>query len=301
MESSIKSLIILVVLAATSAPLAAEQSASDRPEARHFTLKVLPLLKEKCFGCHGADANNIKGGYDVRTREAILQGGESEEAAIIPGNPDESPFYQAVIWEGLEMPPKENDRLTDEQTKWVRRWIKAGAPWSDEKTQQQIMKAEQQVDENEFGVLVATSGGLGDQWTYRRYQKEEIWAFRPVRELFDFDSIDAFIDDKLKTADLSPAAMASPEQLLRRATFDLTGLPPTPRRDQRIPGRLGAGFPASVERFSRSFAREPALRRTLGATLVGRCALRRHRRLFQRLRTQQCVAISRLRHSFAEQ
>lgn len=232
-----KRLVSLAVCLFVCSPVFGETATDDKRDARHFTLKVLPVLKEKCFGCHGADVNDIKGDYDVRTREAILKGGESEEAAIIPGNPDDSLFYQAVIWEGLEMPPKENDRLTDEQANWIKRWIKAGAPWPDEKTQQRIMKSEQEVDENEFGVLVATSGGLGDQWTYRRYQKEEIWAFQPVRESFDFASVDGFINDKLSAVELTPAPLASPEQLLRRATFDLTGLPPTPRE---ITGFLAA-------------------------------------------------------------
>jgi hypothetical protein len=228
MESLMKKLILLTVCVLVSAPAIAEQTAEQRREARHFTLKVLPVLKAKCFGCHGADEDDIKGDYDVRTRQSTIKGGESEEAAIIPGNPDDSPFYQAVLWEGLEMPPKENDRLTDEQTKWIRRWITAGAPWPDEQTQSRILENEQKVPENEFGVLVATSGGLADQWTYRRYLKDEIWAFQPLRESFDFDSVDGFIEDRLQAADLQPAPVASPQQLLRRATFDLTGLPPTP-------------------------------------------------------------------------
>ena len=206
----------------------AEETVDTDAEARHFTLKVLPVLKEKCFGCHGGDEDDIKGDYDVRSREALIKGGESEEAAIITGNADESPFYQAVIWDGLEMPPKENDRLTEEQTEWVRHWINAGAPWPDEATQQKIMQAEKEVQENEFGVLVATSGGLADQWTYRRYQKEEVWAFQPLRKSFAFDSVDGFINDKLSAAELTPASAAKPRQLVRRATLDLTGLPPTP-------------------------------------------------------------------------
>ncbi len=52
-------------------------------------------------------------------RESVIRGGESDEPAIVPGDPDASPFYAAVIWDGLEMPPKENDRLTEEQTQWI--------------------------------------------------------------------------------------------------------------------------------------------------------------------------------------
>ena len=216
---------IAVVLIAT--PLAAEQASINPREARHFTLKVLPVLKEKCLGCHGGNEADLKGGYDVRSREAILRGGESEEPAIIPGNAVESPFYLAVCWEGLEMPPKENDRLTQEQVRWIREWIDAGAAWPDQKTQQRIMENERGVEKNEFGVLVSTSGGLDDQWTYRRYREDEIWAFRPLRETFEFDSVDGFVDDRIKAAGIEAAAVARPQQLIRRATFDLTGLPPT--------------------------------------------------------------------------
>ena len=103
----------------------------------------------------------------------MIKGGESEEPAIISGNPDESPLYQAVMWDGLEMPPKENDRLTDEQTQWVRRWIEVGAPWPNEKKQDELLKAEWSVQENEHGVLISTSGGLADAWTYRRYLNDD--------------------------------------------------------------------------------------------------------------------------------
>lgn len=228
-------LFCVLFVAALSATLVAEQktqpaTASDASEAKHFTLKVLPLLKEKCLGCHGADADDLKGDYDIRTLAAATKGGESEEAAIVPGKPDESPLYHAVMWDGLEMPPKENDRLTQQQTKMIRRWIAAGAPWPDKETQAEIRKAEWSVKENDDGVLVSTSGGLADEWTYRRYKKEEIWAFQSVQETFDHDSIDGFVNAKLDVAGIKPAPLASARQLLRRASFDLIGLPPSPKQ-----------------------------------------------------------------------
>ncbi len=124
-----------VVLVAPPPIAIAQQPIDEHAEARHFTLKVLPLLKEKCLGCHGNDADDIKGDYDVRTRDSLIKGGESEEPAIVPGKPDESPFYMAVMWDGMEMPPKENDRLTEEQTEWVKRWIAVGAPWPSDQVQ----------------------------------------------------------------------------------------------------------------------------------------------------------------------
>ena len=222
----------LVALSATAtlSSFAEQKTPGAEDEARHFTLKVLPLLKEKCLGCHGADENDLKGDYDIRTREALLKGGESEEAAVIAGKPDESPFFHAIMWDGLEMPPKENDRLTDKQTEMIRRWIAAGAPWPDEEKQAEIRKSEWSVVENDDGMLVSTSGGLADEWTYRRYDKKTIWAFLPVQESFQHKSIDGFVNEKLADAELEPAAIAKPEHLLRRASFDLTGLPPTPKQ-----------------------------------------------------------------------
>ena len=74
---------------------------------KHFTLKVLPLLKSKCLGCHGAVEDDIKGEFDVRTRAGLLAGGESGEPGVMPGDLDGSSLIQAVRWDGLEMPPKE--------------------------------------------------------------------------------------------------------------------------------------------------------------------------------------------------
>ena len=102
----------MLSIASTCGSVNAEDSVDAE---RLFTLKVLPILKDKCYGCHGNDVEDIKGGFDVRSRETLLKGGESEEPAIVPGKPDESPLYLSVTWDGLEMPPKENDRLTEEQ------------------------------------------------------------------------------------------------------------------------------------------------------------------------------------------
>ena len=74
----------------------AESASSDETAEREFTLKVQPLLKDKCLGCHGGDPDDIKGEFSVLTREALLRGGESEEAAIVPGKPDEGTLVAAI-------------------------------------------------------------------------------------------------------------------------------------------------------------------------------------------------------------
>lgn len=224
---------------------------------RLFTLRVLPLLKTKCFGCHGQDPDDIRGDYDMMTREAMIRGGESEEAALVPGHPEDSPLYQAILWNGYEMPPKENDRLTADEADYFRQWIASGAPWPGPERQLAIQKKEWSVRENEDGIIVDTSGGLASDWTYRRYQKEDIWAFQPIRHVqvpalegtentqqrsssgfrlytallgdeFPQHPIDAFIDRKLSGADIPASVQADPRTLIRRIYYDVTGLPPTP-------------------------------------------------------------------------
>ena len=220
-------LAVVMALCLNSGTLADEQAAE-----RTFTLKVLPLLKAKCFACHGDDPKEIKGSLDVRSREGLLQGGESEEPSLVPGKPEDSPLYQAVLWEGIEMPPKENDRLTKVETEFIREWIAAGAPWPNAETQLAIQKHEWSVIENEDGIIVPTSGGLADSWTYRRYQHDDLWAFRKVEggtlKEEGQHPVDLFLQRKMDAAGVEAAPQAEPVTLIRRAAYDLTGLPPTP-------------------------------------------------------------------------
>ncbi len=224
-----------VVSAEEPSPRGAPSTAGDRL----FALKVLPIFKAKCFGCHGDDAAKLKGDFDLRSRAALLAGGESGEPGIIPGRPEESLLLRAVRWDGLEMPPKENDRLTVEQIAAIETWIKSGAAWPAPEVRERIRLRERSVVENEDGILVATSGGLADEWTYRRYQREDLWAFQPIRkpvlpetasssEETKPHPVDAFIDARRDAAGFAAAPEADPVTLLRRAKFDLTGLPPSP-------------------------------------------------------------------------
>ncbi|MDH3584363.1 MAG: hypothetical protein OER86_09130, partial [Phycisphaerae bacterium] len=171
---------------------------------RLFALKVLPLLKTKCFACHGDDPKKIKGKLNMHTRPGLLRGGESELPALIPGEPATSPMYVAITWQDqdLQMPPKENDRLTADQIGQVRRWIAAGAPWPDEQKIKTLLESEWSQERNRDGLLVRTSGGLSDDWTFRRYKPKDVWAYRPLTRPTvpgdtDAHPIDAFVDRKL--------------------------------------------------------------------------------------------------------
>ena len=227
---------LYLVCSTTQLSQASEQpSGLNQTKAeRLFTLKVLPLLKEKCFGCHGNDPDDIRGDYNLITREGMLKGSDPDDPPLVPGKPQKSSLYQAVLWNGYEMPPKENDRLTQAETELIRQWIAAGAPWPDAKTQLVIQKQEWSIGENEEGVIVDTSGGLAEDWTYRRYQPEDIWAFQPLKQVeiekiknAEQHPIDFFIQRKIDAAGIEEAPQADARTLIRRATYDLTGLPPS--------------------------------------------------------------------------
>lgn len=223
-----------------------------------FVRDVLPVLQEKCLACHGGAPDDLKGGYDLRTREASLAGGESGEPAIVPGDADHSPFYLAVRWEGLEMPPKENDRLSDEQVAAIKAWIDGGAVWP---SAERIAELKQQdwASGATGGVRVATSGGLKPEWTNRTYDPANLWAYQPLwtdaagrLAQSGRNPIDLLLEDRLTGLGLEPAPPADRRTLLRRVTFDLTGLPPTVEEMQAFlndPASDAEAFAAVVDRL----------------------------------------------------
>lgn len=200
-----------------------------------FVRRIQPLFAEKCLGCHGDDAQKIKADYDMRSLATALKGGESGEPAIVPGQPEKSPLYLSVTrthddWEA--MPPKEPDKLYAEQIGWIKEWIAGGAPWPDETRAAAIAKANAEKWSAEDGAPVKTSGGLSADWTNRKYKPESLWGYQPVKkpEIRSPKSehpVDALLALRLPEG-VQPAPEADARTLIRRATFDLTGLPPTP-------------------------------------------------------------------------
>ena len=216
--------------------------ANDENAELLFVRRVSPLFHEKCLACHGNDEKKIKGGFDMRTRAGLLKGGESEKPSVVAGKPDASPLYLAVTrlhaddnWN--PMPPKEADKLTTEQIGWIKQWITGRAPWPDEARVKELTKSNADKWSVEDGVVVKTSGGLGAEWTNRKYKPEGLWAYQPLKKPVVPESsklkaqtanpIDAFLNAKMP-AGLQPAQLADRTTLIRRATFDLTGLPPKP-------------------------------------------------------------------------
>ena len=163
-----------------------------------FRDTVQPIFKQHCLGCHGE--SEPFGKLDLRSREGLLEGG-SRGPAIIPGNAGVSLLYRALEHSGeLKMPP--TGRLPEEAVAAVGEWIDGGAPFP------------------------AASDGADYDWG--AFDEEDLWAVRPVRKIEDPGGIDAFLGSRLAEAELIPAPRADRRTLIRRATIDLTGLPPTP-------------------------------------------------------------------------
>ncbi|MBC8326607.1 MAG: PSD1 domain-containing protein [Verrucomicrobia subdivision 3 bacterium] len=210
--------------------------ADNREGDRLFALKVRGIINSKCIACHGAETNKLKGELNLSSRAAMLKGGESETPSIVPGKPLASPLYLASTraheddWSA--MPPKENDKLSAAQLAALKRWIELGAPWPNAKTQARYIAEERAKPMTDEGVLIKTSGGLSEDWTFRRYQPEDVWAIQPLKKPAvpkgAVNPIDAFVGRKLKADGFAAAPAADFRTLLKRANYDLTGLPPTP-------------------------------------------------------------------------
>ncbi|MFO0807801.1 MAG: PSD1 and planctomycete cytochrome C domain-containing protein [Gemmataceae bacterium] len=189
--------LILVLLLATTGRTA---FADDRED--FFESKIRPVLVGTCFRCHGG--TKTSGALRIDSREALLQGGDSG-AAISLRTPESSLLVRAIQRQaGLAaMPPDKEAALRPDQVADFVAWIKAGAPWP------------------------ARSAKFG---------AAKHWAFEPIREVptpavrdkaWVKTSIDPFIRSKQEAAGIDPAPATDRLTLIRRATFDLTGLPPT--------------------------------------------------------------------------
>jgi sugar lactone lactonase YvrE/mono/diheme cytochrome c family protein len=229
--------------AAQRAPLGIAVADKKKKSEQLFVRRVAPLLREKCLGCHGNKPDEIEGSLDLRTLEGLLAGGDSEEASIILGKPDESPLYLASTRQSDDwsaMPPKEAEQLTTEQLNWLSEWIASGAQWPDTERRKEIEEEYAKEWSVEDGVAVKTSGGLADEWTNRKYDPAGLWAYKPLwkdeggsLKKTGRNPIDLLIGNALPEG-LAVAPRADRRTLIRRATFDLTGLPPTPEEVQEF-------------------------------------------------------------------
>jgi len=168
-----------------------------------FENSIRPVLVGTCFRCHGD--TKVSGMLRVDSRESLLTGGESG-AAVVPGKPEESLLIKAIRRhpDVSAMPPEKEDALRPDQVAAFESWITAGADWPEQS---------------------------------RKFEATTHWAFQPVRDVelpigdhhaWAKNSIDTFILANQRASEVLPAEPATKPTLIRRATFDLTGLPPTP-------------------------------------------------------------------------
>ncbi|MFZ4765623.1 MAG: DUF1549 domain-containing protein, partial [Roseimicrobium sp.] len=170
-----------------------------------FAREVKPIFEAHCTGCHGAEKH--KSDYRLDSRDAALAGGESGNAAIVPGKPEAGSLIRLVDGSDKElfMPPRKSDAkpLSTAQIETLRQWIAEGAKWS---------------------------GGVAEK-TAKATEAAKHWSFQPLKRPVipgnEANAIDAFIHAKLREHGLAASPEAERRTFMRRVSFDLTGLPPT--------------------------------------------------------------------------
>ena len=207
----------LLVLLVTGAAAPAQSQELSLEDLEHFESKIRPVLVERCYQCHGADPARIRAGLALVDAEGLRAGGDSG-AVIVPGAPDDSLLVEVLRYEGpIQMPP--DGRLPAAVVADFERWITLGAP-------------DPRATDTPVVAARSDSGGAYDfgpgreHWAYRSMARAEPPAVE--NEAWVRGPIDRFILARLEADGLAPVGPATKRQLLRRITFDLTGLPPTP-------------------------------------------------------------------------
>ncbi|NOS68485.1 MAG: DUF1553 domain-containing protein [Verrucomicrobia bacterium] len=202
----------------------------SREAQEFFQQQIRPILAESCYQCHSAEAKKLKGGLRLDFRDGVLRGGDTGPA-IVPGEPEKSLLIKAVRYadKDLQMPPKQ--MLLPEQITNLEAWVKMGAP----------------DPRRESDAAVVRPGG--EQQGGRKF-----WSAQPLRQpqtpkvkksSWPRTAVDHFVLNKLEEKHLPPSREASRQILIRRVSFDLIGLPPTP---QEVTDFLNDKSPGAFER-----------------------------------------------------
>jgi hypothetical protein len=194
-------------------------------QAEFFEKQIRPVLAENCYRCHSSHAEKLKGGLLLDSHPALLKGGEGG-AVIVPGHPEQSRLVDAIQYGNvdLQMPPK--GKLSDKQIADFITWVKMGAPWP----------------EASVPTAPGALGGAGTN-TLRpnafdlEARRRAHWCWQPIQQVpppeiagdaWSRGPVDRFILAQLERNGLHPNPSTEKASLLRRVTFDLIGLPPTP-------------------------------------------------------------------------
>ncbi len=195
------------------APAADVPAAKITPEQEQFfESKVRPLLAQNCYSCHTRGAS---GGLRLDSREALLKGGK-DGAVVVPGHPESSLLISALNYKtAIQMPP--SGQLKTEEVAVVEQWIKDGLPWpkgSPAAPARQVTEADRAF------------------WAFHVPDRPAVPVVPAAKSTWAHNDIDRFILTKLEEKHLKPVADADKRTLIRRVTYDLTGLPPTPAEVQ---------------------------------------------------------------------
>ena len=205
-----------ILFVSGSRSFAAAPAEPSREGAEFFEKKIRPLLVERCYECHSAESKKLKGNFRLDSRQGLLKGGDSGPA-IVPGAPEKSLLIKAVRYtdEDLQMPPKH--QLTLSEVADLEAWVKMGAP----------------VPQN-----ATPAANSAPSYAIDFKQARKFWSFQTVKDpplpavqhkSWPRQPVDYFILARLEQKGLAPAPPADKRTLIRRSTFDLIGLPPTPQ------------------------------------------------------------------------
>jgi hypothetical protein len=240
-------LVLAATLIANGRSSAAEPLQATRPSAKtafpaadlaFFESRIRPLLIENCYECHSASAKKLKGGLRLDSREALLAGGDSGPA-VVPGNLESSPLIEAVHYGSFEMPP--TGKLADRQIELLEEWVRRGAP----------MPQTPLADANQPAASEPTKIDFD--------AGRKFWSFQPLSEgpppqvvsnANAATPIDAFLSAERAKHGLVASPPADRRTLIRRASFDVLGLPPTPEEVvQFVNDDAPDAFPRLVDRL----------------------------------------------------
>src|SRR5215475_11824334 len=194
------------------AALTVRAAESTSEQIEFFESKIRPIFVDHCYICHSEKAEKLKGGLRLDSPESILKGGDTA-LAVIPGDVEGSLLIKAVRYTDpdLKMPPK-NKKLSAEQISSLEAWVKMGAPMP-------------------LTPTLSTSDGEREKKARAKH-----WAFQPVKKpavptvknsRWVQTPVDNFVLATLEKRNLNPTPIADRRTLIRRVTYDLTGLPPT--------------------------------------------------------------------------
>jgi hypothetical protein len=221
----------LAVLAAGAAIVAGRLAADEKPAAAapkftpeqvaFYEQEVLPVLKEHCLKCHGAE-EKIKGGLKLTSRQAVLAGGDTGPA-FDPKQPSASLLLKAIGYkdETIQMPPK--GKLSEKELAVLTRWVQGGLPFPPDRAGADVAKTP-----HKGGVVTEEAKRY---WAYQPVKRPRVPSVnRDPKGSASTNPIDAFILAKLDAKGLKPIGPADRVTLARRAYYDLWGLPPTPEQ-----------------------------------------------------------------------